>query len=212
LPEPVKIIISGNIREFRQKPGKFGEFEGEQIPKKRPVLGLGYAKGTKPMKTKTSLTKNHIQKLVERGYALQNQLLILGAEFAGIKDQLKAEALIRPGEHTPLSDKSSEGDQWIAKGTDCECRILFPSPRIRTDLDLLHPEFKTVKTLTGDHFHALFHRVLSYEPANKKTFRDDVSRLLVESAATQVLNLCTSPSEPKAVWKACPAPKKGKLV
>jgi len=162
------------------------------------------------MKTQTPLSKNHLIKLVERGFALQNQLLILQAEFTGIKDLLKAEALNRPAEHIRLSDKSSEGDQWIATGKDCECRIVFPAPKIKTDLDPLEPDFKTIKVLTGDHFHSLFHRVVSYEPQDKKTFRDDVSRFLVDSAATQLLDLCTSPSEPKAVWKALPKPAKGK--
>jgi hypothetical protein len=162
------------------------------------------------MKTTTSLSKNHLTKLVERGFAIHQQLNILNEEFAAIKDQLKTEAAARPGEHIPLSDKTSEGEQWLAKGADCECRIVFPAPKIKTDLDPLQPDFKTIKVLTGDHFHSLFHRVVSYEPADKKTFRDDVNHLLAESAATQLLDLCTSPSEPKAMWKACPAPKKGK--
>ena len=162
------------------------------------------------MKTNTPLTKNQLAKLVERGFALQNHLVILHAEFGGIKDQLKAEALTRPGEHIPLSDKRSEGDQWIAKGKDCDCHIVFPSPKIKTCLDPLEPDFKTIKTLTDGHFHSLFHRVVSYEPQDKKTFRDDVSRLLAESAATQLLDLCTSPSEPKAVWKVLPKPLKDK--
>jgi hypothetical protein len=50
------------------------------------------------MKTQTPLSKNHLTKLVERGFALQNQLLILQAEFTGIKDLLKAEALNRSTE------------------------------------------------------------------------------------------------------------------
>jgi hypothetical protein len=101
-------------------------------------------------------------------------------------------------------------DQWIATAKDCECRIVFPAPKIKTDLDPLEPDFKTIKVLTGDHFHSLFHRVVSYEPQDKKTFRDDVSRYLADSAATQLLDICTSPSEPKAVWKALPKPAKGK--
>jgi hypothetical protein len=164
------------------------------------------------MKTQTPLSKNHLTKLVECGFALQNQLLILQAEFSGIKDLLKAEALKRPAEHIALSNKSSEGYQWIATGKDCECRIVFPAPKIKTDLDPLEPNFKTIKALTGDHFHSLFHRVVSYEPQDKKTFRDDVSRFLVDSAATQLLDLCANPSEPKAVWKALPKPAKGKSV
>jgi hypothetical protein len=87
---------------------------------------------------------------------------------------------------------------------------VFPSPKIKTCLDPLEPDFKTIKVLAGDHFHSLFHRVVSYEPVDKKAFRDDVSRFLAESAATQLLDLCTSPSEPKAMWKSCPTPKKGK--
>jgi len=76
---------------------------------------------------------------------------------------------------------------------NCQCHIVFPAPKIKTDLDPLQPDFKTIKALTGDHFHSLFHRVVSYEPQDKKTFRDDVSRFLAESAATQLLDLCTSP-------------------
>lgn len=162
------------------------------------------------MKTHTPLSKIRLAKLVEHGFALQNQLVILHTAFASVKEQLKAEALNRPGEHIPLSDKSSEGDQWIATGIDCQCHIVFPAPKIKTDLDPLQPDFKTIKTLAGDHFHSLFHRVVSYEPQDKKTFRDDISRFLAESAATQLLDLCTSPSEPKAVWKVLPKPLKGK--
>ena len=162
------------------------------------------------MKTKTSQPKNHIPILVERGFAIHQQLSILNEEFKQIKDDLKAEALARPGEHVPLSDQESEGEQWIAKAPGCECRIVFPSPKIKTDLDPLQPDFKTIKVLTGDHFHSLFHRVVSYEPVDKKTFRDDVSRFLADSAATQLFDLCTSASEPKAVWKARLTPAKGK--
>jgi hypothetical protein len=158
------------------------------------------------MKPNTSLSKNQLSKLVERGFVLQNQLVIFHTEFAGIKDQLKAEAVKRPAEHIPLCDKNSEGDQWIANGRDCECHILFPSPKINADLDPSQPYFKTIKALTGDHFPSLFHRVVSYEPVDKTTFRDDVSRLLADSAATQLLALCTSPVEPKAFWKA-PVPR-----
>jgi len=200
----VKIIISGLIGHYREKSGKFGEFPGAEIPKKKPAVELGHTK-TKSMKRTTTLPKNHISKLVERGYALQNQIVLLNAEFAGIKDQLKAEALTRPAEHVALCDKSSEGGQWIATGRDCECRIVFPSPKIKAGIDPLEPDFKTIKALTGDHFSSLFDRVVAYEPVDKRTFRDDVSRFLAESAASQVLELCTSPSEPKAVWKARPA-------
>jgi hypothetical protein len=164
------------------------------------------------MKTNTSQPKNHIPQLVERGFAIHQQLSILNEEFKQIKEQLKAKAVASPGERVPLSDKESEGDQWIAKGSGCECRIVFPAPKIKTDLDPLQPDFKTIKLLTGDQFHSLFHRIVSYEPADKATFRDSVSHLLAESAAAQLLDLCTSPSEPKAFWKARPAPEKGKAA
>jgi hypothetical protein len=164
------------------------------------------------MKTESSPPKNHISQLVERGFALHQQISLLNDEFKTIKDELKAQAVASPGERVPLADKNSAGDQWIGRGAGCECHIVFPVPKVRTDLDPLQPEFKTIKLLSGDHFHSLFHRVVSYEPADKKTFRDDVGHLLTESAATQLLNLITSPSEPKAFWRALAVPAKGKTA
>jgi hypothetical protein len=149
------------------------------------------------MNSKTSQNKKDIQNLVQRGYALHCQFTRLGMELAAIKDQLKIKAAARPTERIPLSDTRNEGEQWIAKGPDCECRIVFPAPNIKTGFDPLEPDFKKIKQLAGEHFHSLFERVVSYQPVDKKTFCDDVSTLLVNSDAAQLLRLCTSPSEPE---------------
>ena len=43
------------------------------------------------MKTKTPKTRKHITHLVDRGFAIHQQLLLLNEEFKKIKDSLKEE-------------------------------------------------------------------------------------------------------------------------
>jgi hypothetical protein len=154
------------------------------------------------MKTKTSKRQNPISMLVERGFAIHQQLVALNEEFKKIKERLKEEAAAHPAEHVPLLEKDSEGTQWIALGAGCECRIVFPETKVKTDLDPTGADFLTVRSLAGDHFKSLFRKVTLYRPADKKTFRNQVGNLLAPKAATDLLDLCTSESEPKAVWKA----------
>jgi len=164
-------------------------------------------KEPKSVKTKTSKLKNPIPSLVERGFALHQQLLILNEEFKQIKDRLKAEAAARPGEHIPLLEKESTGEQWIARGDDCECRIVFPAPQLKTDLDPTQPLFLSVKGLAGDHFGSLYRKVTTYEAREKKSFRGQVANLLKPEEAARLLDLCSAPSEPKAFWKSRAAQK-----
>jgi hypothetical protein len=159
------------------------------------------------VKTKTPKSKNPIPSLVKRGFALHQQLLLLNEEFKQIKDRLKAEAAARPGEHIPLVDKESTGEQWIARGDDCECRIVFPAPQLKTDLDPTQPLFLSVKGLAGDHFVSLFRKVTTYEARERKSFRGRVTNLLKPEEAAQLLNLCATPCEPKAFWKSRPTQK-----
>ena len=154
------------------------------------------------MKTKTSTSQIQIPKLVERGFAIHQQLTVLNDEFKKIKERLKDEAVARPAEHLPLLEKGSEGAQWIALGDGCECRIVFPEAKVKADFDPSTSDFLTIRSLAGDHFKSLFRKVTLFRPVEKKAFRGQVNNLLAPNAAGQLLELCSSASEPKAVWKA----------
>ena len=161
------------------------------------------------MKTKTSKhqnqkPQNQVTRLVERGYTLLLDLVLLNEGFSNIKEQLKEEAAARPTEHVDLLEKNSEGSQWIAFGDGCECRVVFPDAKLKTDFDPQESDFLAIQSLAGDHFKSLFRKVTLYRPADRKTFRDQVKNLLTPKAATQLLELCTSASEPKVQWKARP--------
>jgi hypothetical protein len=164
-------------------------------------------KEPKTVKTKTPKQNNPIPKLVDRGFAIHQQLLTLNEEFKQIKDQLKTEAQARPEEHIPLLDKDSTGEQWLALGNGCECRIVFPADQLKTELNPFEPLFLSVKGLAGDHFRTLFQKVTIFEARDKKAFRGQVSNLLKPDDATKLLALCSRPSEPKASWKARPTGK-----
>jgi hypothetical protein len=98
------------------------------------------------MKTKSSKSKKHIPQLVERGFAIHQQLIILNEELKKIKEGLKTEAAAYPAEHLPLLEKDSEGSQWIAKGNGCECRIVFPDPKTKTEFDPCTSDFLTIRS------------------------------------------------------------------
>jgi hypothetical protein len=160
---------------------------------------------TNPVKkSKTSQGRTELVRLAERGFALHQQVLVLNEELKQIKDRLKAEAEARPGEHIPLDDKESEGSQWVIVGDGCECRIVFPEARLKSEFDPTKPEFKTIRFLAGDQFDSLFKSVILYRLADKKAFREQVHQLIDSSAASELLDLATIPSEPKALWKARP--------
>ena len=159
------------------------------------------------MKTKTSKRKNPIPSLVERGFAIHQQLALLNEEFKQIKERLKEEAASRPAEHVPLLEKDSEGLQWIALGDGCECRIVFPEAKVKTEFEPHESDFATIHLLAGNHFNSLFRRVVLYRPTDRKTFCGQVYSLLAPKVAAELLELSTSPTEPKAVWKARAAGK-----
>ena len=154
------------------------------------------------MKTKTSKRQNSIPILVERGFAIHQQLALLNDEFKKIKERLKEEAAAHPADHVPLLEKDSDGKQWIALGDGCECRIVFPDAKVKTDFDPQESDFPAIRFLAGDHFKSLFSRVMLYRPADRKTFRAQVNRLLAPKVAAELLELSTSSTEPQAVWKA----------
>ena len=159
------------------------------------------------MKTKTSKHQSQIPQLVERCFAIHQQLTVLNDEFKKIKERLKDEAAARPAEHLPLLEKDSEGEQWIALGDGCECHIVFPESKIKTDFDPCESDFLTIRSLAGDHFTSLFRKVTLFRPTDRKAFRGQVNKLLAPKAVGQLLELCSSASEPKAVWKARPVTK-----
>jgi hypothetical protein len=161
------------------------------------------------MKTKTSehqkqKPQNQVTRLVERGYTILLDLTLLNEAFSTIKECLKEEAAARPTEHVDLLEKNSEGSQWIAYGCGCECRVVFPEAKLKADFDPQESDFLQIRSLAGDHFKSLFRKVTVYRPADRKTFRGQVKNLLAPKAATQLLELCTSASEPKVQWKARP--------
>jgi hypothetical protein len=159
------------------------------------------------MKTKTSNRQSQIPPLVERGFAIHQQLIILNEEFKKIKERLKDEAAAQPSEYLPLVEKDSDGVQWIALGEGCECRIVFPEAKVKTDFDPIESDFLTIRSLAGDHFQSLFRKVTLFRPTERKTFRGQVNKLLPPKAAGELLELCSSASEPKAVWKPRPVTK-----
>jgi hypothetical protein len=159
------------------------------------------------VKTKNTNQKNTLPTLVNRGFAIHQQLLVLNEEFKQIKERLKAEAETRPEEHIPLIDKDSLGKQWLILGDGCECRVVFPADQLQTDFDSVGPILRDIKKLSGAHFKTLFNKVTFFEARGKKTFRVQVSALLKAKKAEKLLDLCSSPTEPKTLWKARAAGK-----
>ena len=201
-----KKFAQGTSRNIRTDQGLSESIKGEKSLKKSGFITWA-TKEPKSVKTKNPNQTNPIPTLVNRGFAINQQLLILNEEFKQIKDRLKAEAQARPNEHVPLLDKDSTGKQWVVLGNGCECRIVFPADQLKTELDPFEPLFLSVKGLAGNHFKTLFQKVTLFEARDKKAFRGQVSNLLKPEEATKLLDLCSSPSEPKASWKARPTGK-----
>ena len=153
------------------------------------------------MKKQVSQPESNLAQLVERGYAIHQQLNLLNEEFKQIKDRLKAEGLARPGEHVPLADSESDGDQWIVQASRCECRIIFPGPRLKSEFDPTLRGFATMKNLAGDHYEKLFREVTTVQIIDRDRFRAYGQSLLPAGACTRLFELCSTPSEPKALWK-----------
>jgi hypothetical protein len=159
-------------------------------------------KGTKSMKKLTSLSESHLTQLVERGYAIHQQLSLLTGEFKQIKDRLKTEGLARPGEHVPLADSESDGDQWIVQASRCECRIIFPGPRLKSEFDPTLRGFATMRNLAENHYDKLFREVTNVQIIDRDCFRAYAKSLLPAGTCHRLFELCSIPSEPKALWKA----------
>ena len=102
------------------------------------------------MKTKSSKNQRHIGKLVQRGFAIHQQLSLLNEEFKSIKDALKTEAPNYVHEHLPLLEKDSEGKQWVIRAKACECRIVFPDPKTTAEFDPGESNFLTIRSLAGE--------------------------------------------------------------
>jgi hypothetical protein len=171
--------------------------------------GVSQRQRKKPSFMKTNTSKNprkqfELTRLAERGFAIHQQLLVLNEEFKQIKDRLKLEAAAQPSEHIPLSDKTSEGSQWLILGHGCECRIVFPDVRVRSEFDPATSHFLQLRSLAGDQFGSLFKEVPLYRVADKKTFRAQIDNLFSPEIAASILELSTEESEPKAIWKARP--------
>src|ERR1700743_2346172 len=103
-------------------------------------------------------SQKSINQLVDRGFALHQQISLLTEEFKAIKTQLKTEAVARRAEHLPLLDKDSEGTQWVVVTKDCECRIVFPDAKVKNEFEPSESDFLTIRSLSGDRFKALFRK------------------------------------------------------
>ena len=168
------------------------------------LLKTSNAIHTSPVETRTSKRQLELIRLAERGFALHQQVVSLTEELKQIKDRLKAEAEARPAELIALSNKESEGSQWVLMGKGCECHIIFPDARVNSEFDPATPEFEMLRYVAGDHFNSLFKKVILYRVSDKGAFREQVHQLLDSKTAVQLLDLSTSPSEPKTLWKARP--------
>jgi hypothetical protein len=107
------------------------------------------------MKKQITQPESNLTQLVERGYAIHQQLNLLNEEFKQIKDRLKAEGVARPGEHVPLAD----------------------------------------------HYDKLFREVTTVQIIDRDRFRAYAQSLLPTGVCTRLFELCSTPSEPKALWK-----------
>ena len=158
------------------------------------------------MKTKTSKRQNQkhhnqLTRLVERGYEILVELNLLDHQFKFIEKQLKEVAIERRAEHLPMPEQDGEGTQWVELGAGCQCRIVFPADTIRTEFDPQRPDFVPIRLLAGEHFKSLFRKVTLYQPADPKTFRKQVNKLLTPRDAARLLELSTSVAEPQTLWK-----------
>ena len=156
------------------------------------------------MKTTSRLSSkpsSNVCKLVNRGYALHLQIAKLTEEFKTVKEQLKLEALDHPLDRVPLVRSVADGEAWVGRGEGCECRIVFPAPRLLSVLDETHVNFAAIRSITRGHFPALFQKLIVYELIDRTHFRDNVAKKFGELQSNQLLSLCSVPSEPKATWK-----------
>jgi len=153
------------------------------------------------MKTKKSKPQNQVTRLVERGYEILVELNLLDQQFKFIEKQLKELAIDRRAEHVPMPEQEGEGTQRIELGAGCQCRILFPAATIKTEFDPQGGDFIPIRLLAGHHFKSLFRQVTRYQPANPKTFRNQVNKLLTPRDAARLLELTTNAAEPQTFWK-----------
>jgi hypothetical protein len=156
------------------------------------------------MKTTSRLSSkpsSNVCKLVNRGYALHLQIAKLTEEFKTIKEQLKLEALDHPLDRVPLVHTAADGEAWIGKGEGCECRIIFPAPRLLNVVDETHANYAAIRSITRKHFPELFQKLTIYELIDRTHFRENVAKKFGDLQSNQLLSLCSVPSEPKATWK-----------
>ncbi|MEI9997711.1 MAG: hypothetical protein WDO13_00305 [Verrucomicrobiota bacterium] len=81
------------------------------------------------MKTKTSKRQSQIPPLVERGYAIHQQLSVLNDEFKKIKERLKDEAVARPAEHLPLLERTAREHSGSPWARVANAALFFPRPK-----------------------------------------------------------------------------------
>ncbi len=158
----------------------------------------------KSKKHRPSSRQKRILKLVQRGHQLHTQLLQATRELKLIEDMLRVEALNRPFEHVAQTDSKNSGVEWIARGADSECHVLFPGPELLSEFPASYPELSTIRRLCGNRFSQLFTESLSVQIADPARFRERVAHLFTPAQGAELLRLCTVPTASKAIWYECP--------
>lgn len=146
--------------------------------------------------------EQELVKLINEGWHLHLKIKQLKTRFDEIKNLLRSEAGDRTAEHIALQTKRSHGRQWIMTGSACECRVVFPEPKLIGTVDPSSAEFAPLLKATGDHFDTLFKTVSLIAPRDKDNFKEAVRQVLPTKRAKQLLQLCTSQAEPRVGWKA----------
>ena len=159
----------------------------------------------KSKKPRPSSRQKRVLQLVHRGHQLHTQLLETTHELNLIEAMLRAEALNRSFEHVAQTDSENNGVEWIARGADSECHVIFPGPALLDEFPASYPELPTIRRLCGNRFSQLFTESLTVQIADPVQFRDQVAHLFTPAQASQLLRLCTAPIDPKVIWYECPS-------
>jgi hypothetical protein len=158
----------------------------------------------KSKKHRPSSRQKRVLLLVHRGLQLHTQLLEATHELNLIEAMLRAEALNRPFEHVAQADSENHGVEWIARGANSECHVIFPGPALLNEFPASHPELPTIRRLCGSRFSQLFTESLSVQITDPAQFRERVAHLFTPAQSAQLLRLCTAPVDPKVIWYECP--------
>ncbi len=159
----------------------------------------------KSKKHRPSSRQKRILKLVQRGHQLHLQIRQASRELKLIEDMLRTEALNRSVDHVTQLANQADGVEWIARGADSECHVIFPGPELQNQFPASYPELPTIRRLCGNRFSQLFTESLTVQIADPAEFRQRVAHLFTPAQAAQLLRLCIVPVDPKVIWYECPS-------